>query len=97
MDDNNQAKHIGVSQITETNVAVRQFEDLGGRLTTFSSFGEDPLKGNAHLLDERVARFQQRYPNFNNFFHSVVNGNYSLFRDGVLFLISISRQLQRLI
>ena len=84
---NNHARHISDHSILDVDSAIQQFENLGGHITTFHSFGEDPLKSNSQLVTRREAEFQARYPDF-------VNGNFSLFREGVLFLIRLSRQLQ---
>lgn len=97
MDGNNQAKLIDGSLIVESTVAVNQFEGLGGRITSFSPFGEDPLRNNAQLVTQREAEFHERYPDFSNFFYTVVNGDCSLFREGILFIIDVSKRLQTLI
>ncbi len=94
MGSNNQAKPIDATLIAPSDEATAQFESHGGHLTVFSPFGEDPLRDNAQLLAQREAKFQERYPDFGPFFYTLVNGYCSLFRDGVLFLIDVSKRLQ---
>ena len=67
---------------------------LGRHITTFSSFGEDPLRSNPQLVAQREAEFFAHYADFNNIFHTAVNGNFSLFCEGVLFLIDLSKRLE---
>lgn len=93
MAGNNHAKPISDSSIVDPDAAVRHFESLGGHITTFSPFGEDPLKDRSHLVAQRETEFHARYPNFNNFFHALVNSNYILFHEGILFFIEISKRL----
>jgi len=45
-------------------------------------------------MREREERFYQQYPQFDEIFHSTVNGDYSLFRAGILHFIDISKQLE---
>ena len=74
-------------------MAVVDFETRGGQLTLFSEFGEDPLLYNPSLIAQREAEFHLRFPDFANFFHTVVNGDYYFFREGLLCYIDISRRL----
>ena len=64
--------------------AVRQYQQAGGHITHFSGFGEDPFINNAILSHQREAKFHQRYPNFESLFHELVNGDDSVFREGLL-------------
>ncbi len=94
MRENNQAVQIDSRLLPESDAAVQQFHEMGGRLTAFSTFGHDPLQGNPALVAERERRFKGHYPDFNQFFYSTANGNHSVFRDGLLFLIDLSKQLE---
>ena len=94
MANNNQVASVPQSIVPDPDDAVRLFQSRGGRLTLFSSFGHDPLSDNPQLVEEREQRFRQQYPDFGPFFYTVVNGDYSLFRDGLLNFIHISQQLQ---
>lgn len=85
---------MDASIIIEVDDALCQFEDLGGQITTFSPFGDDPLRQNPELISRREVQFRERYPNFDHFFHTIVNADNSWFREGILYLIDISRQLE---
>ncbi len=97
MASNNQIARVDPRLIPSPEEAVRQYEEAGGHITHFSGFGEDPLASNISLVHQREAEFYQRYPNFDPFFHKLVNGDDSAFRDGLLFLIQITQTLQSLI
>ena len=99
MASNNQAAPIPESIIPEPDEAVALFESRGGNLTLFSLFGHDPLTVFPELMEEREQRFLQRYPaaDFGPFFYTVANGDNSLFREGLLYFIHLSQQLQSLI
>ena len=70
---------------------------LEGHITHFSGFGEDPLVNNTILSHQREVEFHQRYPNFDLFFHKVVNGDDSVFREGLLYFIQITQTLTDII
>ena len=91
--NNNQAVNIDPRLLPDEESAVRGFEANGGQLTVFSCFGEDPLQGSPSLLAQRETEFHRRFPDFTDFFHTVVNGDYYLFREGILCFIDISRRL----
>ena len=74
--------------------AVAHMESLGSRLTVFSPFGTDPLEGREDLISRREAMFSAKYPDFGPFFYSAVNGDYSLFREGLLYLFETGRQME---
>ena len=93
MFNNNQAAQIDSRLIPQVESAVREFETNGGQLTVFSSFGEDPLQGSPTLAAQREAEFYRHHPDFQEFFHTVVNGDYFLFREGILCFIDISTRL----
>ena len=75
-------------------MVVQQFEALGGHITNFTSFGEDPLRSHPNLVAEREAKFHEQYPDFTEFFHTIVNGDSSLLCQGIIFLIDLSKRLQ---
>ena len=91
MASNNQAARINPQLIPSPEDAMRQFEEAGGHITHFSGFGEDPLASNSIQLQQRKIRFHQRYPTFDVFFHTVVNGDDNLFREGLLFFIHLTQ------
>ena len=91
---NNHVQRIDAAHIVDSATAVHQFESFGGRLTIFSGFGEDPLRQHAALVTQREREFRRCYPDFGVFFYIVVNSDYSLFRQGLLYFIDLSKQLQ---
>lgn len=98
---NNQAKQINRTVILNRTVipdsvnAVDLFQSYGGHLTLFSDFGEDPLGDDAQKIPQREEQFKQHYVDFTQFFYTVVNGDYHLFRRGLLFFIELSSRLAR--
>ena len=94
MQRNNQTVKINPSLVLEPETARQLFEAEGGQITTFSPFGHDPFQDYPQLNQEREVKFKQEYPDFSPFFHSVVNGDYSLFCEGLLYFIAISKQLE---
>jgi len=93
MIQNNQAKTIEPSIIPDTDDAVQMYESHGGHITLFSDFGKDPLSERRDLLNLREEKFFERYPRFDEIFHTVVNNNRTLFHDGLLYFIDVSMQL----
>ena len=93
----NHAQHVDDRVILDADAAVSQFEDLGGRITTFSPFGEDPLKHSTESVCRREREFKERYPDFGPFFYGIVNNDSSLFREGILFLIDLNKRLEQLL
>ncbi len=94
MRENDRASRIDRNAIIGVSDALRQFESFGRSLTIFSPFGEDPLRNRVELVNRREAEFKERYPDFGRFFYRVVNGDNSLFREGILFLIDLSKRLE---
>lgn len=89
----NRAVAINPQLLPEPDDAVIQFEANGGRLTVFNGFGTDPLEGRSDLINHREAIFKNRYPNFEPFFSRTVNGDNSIFTNGLLYLLRVSSQL----
>ena len=93
MRENNMAMSVQYTLIPETTDAVQLMESKGSHLTRFSSFGSDPLANRVDLVQQRQDVFFRRYPDFSTFFHTVVNSDYGLFRDGLLYFIQTSMDL----
>ena len=91
---NNQVIPVDPALVPLPNDAVMEFEAHGGHLTLFSSFGHDPLYERDDLVKLREEEFHTHYSDFNRFFHTIVNNDISLFRDGLLFLICVSKRLE---
>ena len=93
MEENKQIAPIDPAMFLETEDALQQFRERGSSITDFSPFGKDPLDGNLEMQQEREAQFYRQYPDFGLFFYNVVNGDYTLFREGLLFFLDINIQL----
>ena len=93
MSNNNRAAHVPAASLPTTKEAVRQYERMGGHLNVTPRFGMDPLANNMELGAIRNENFNQRYPQFDHFFHSLVNGNQGPFREGLLYIISVTQRL----
>lgn len=74
--------------------AVSAYEDAGGRLTTSSSFGCDPLAGYANLQRERQMSMEENIPNPAELFSFAVNGIDAPFARSLQFMIQKSIQLE---
>lgn len=94
MHRNNQVMPLDPALVPEPEDAVQQFEAHGGHLTLFSAFGRDPLEDREDLIKAREEDFYRKYPDFGCFFYTVVNNDYSLFREGLLFFIDVSKRLE---
>ena len=90
---NNQTKQIDNTLVPAADEAVRMYEENGGHITIFNEFGQDPLRGRQELITIRKERFAEQWPSFGNIFHSLVNGDNTMFHDGLLCFINISMQL----
>ena len=90
---NDHAVQVDFSILPEVQLAVQEFESNEGQLTYFSVFGEDPLCNNPALVTQREVEFHRQFPDMTEFFHTVVNGDYLPFREGILSLIRISEHL----
>ena len=90
---NYQAVPVDAELLSQPDDAVRRFEDAGGHLTHFSNFRKDLLEGRPHLIAERERVFHERFPDFGPFFHNLLNGGSSLFRDGLTYFTAITVRL----
>ena len=93
MSNNNRAAHVPAASLPTTEEAVRQYERMGGHLNVTPRFGMDPLANNMELGAIRNENFNRRYPQFDHFFHSLGNGNQGPFREGLLYIISVTQRL----
>ena len=91
---NSQVMPVDPALVLEPDDAVISFEAHGGHLTLFSSFGHDPLCHRDDLIKLREEQFFSCFPDFSRFFHTVVNNDMSLFREGLLFFVSVSKRLE---
>ena len=95
--NNNQATQLNPSVIPAPDNALQQFQDCGGEVTVFNPFGKDPLELRSNLIAEREELFYQQYSTFDEIFHSAVNENDLLIKNGLLDFITISKQLVTLL
>ena len=89
----NKAVRLPETAIPSPEQALYQYQRSGGKLKTFSSFGEDPLSESPHLQVLREEDFQARCPPFCDVFQSVVTGSNLLLRQTVQTFIEITKRL----
>ena len=94
MQENNRVAQVDPSRLPSAMAAVEMYEAHDRRLTLFSPYGHDPLADDATAMAQREEKFHERFPDFAPFFYSIVNGNHSMFREGLLHFIQISKQCQ---
>lgn len=85
--------NVDSRMVPDTSDAVQQYESHGGHLTLYGTFGHDPLNVREDLVQQRESIFRENFPDFGPFFYGVVNNDDSFFRQGLLYLIELSRQL----
>ena len=90
---NNGSVQLPIWQVPTTEQAVRTYESLGGRLTEYTPFGEDPLKNHPELQTVRLGEFQRRVPSFESIFNSTVNHRYQLFTHGLQEYIRLTLEI----
>ena len=73
--------------------AVADFHQTGGRLHMISEFGKDPLDGRRDLQQCRYDAFAERFPSLEPIYHQVVNNDSTLFKQSLLYFISITERL----
>ena len=76
---NNQVARIDPQLVPTVYQAIQSFEEDGGHLTHFSSFGEDPLAHSASLMEQRATQFNQRYPSFDKWEGLSFQGRFTFF------------------
>lgn len=91
--ENDQTVAVPPQSIKEPIEVLKDYENTGGSITVFSPFGNDPLSGRPNLISRRDEVFYEHYPTFDPIFHTVVNGDFTLFREGLLLLIAVTSRL----
>ena len=84
---------IDQSIVPTTTDAISSFRSTGGKLSTSSAFGQDPLDGHTLLQQRRIDAFTARFPAFEIIFHETVNGDGSLLKAAVMHFILITKSL----
>ena len=72
---------------------VTYYEQNGGTITQDSHFGQDPLAGKVPLATERMARFQQQFPDFSPVFHTICNNDCNMFKSCLKLYIRLTEEL----
>ena len=85
----NHASRIFPQMVPDTPDAASNYEAMGGQLTTFSSFGQDPLAGFQRQRDELF----HRQCDASYVFGNVVNGHDEPFREAIKNFSGITRGL----
>ena len=93
MKRNDQTVKINNNFIKEPMVILNEYQLAGGNITLSSNFGVDPLRNQPNLIAIREKSFFERYSNFNNFFYNIVNGNFLLFKEALLFFVDMTIRL----
>lgn len=92
MGRDNRARWIPATLLPDPQQAVQMYRDSGGSLTDPAPYGNDPLAENDHKRKIREQSFGERF-SLETVFHKLVNGDYSPFREAVLFYIDVTRRL----
>ena len=90
MKEQNCAAKIDHSLVMTTPEAYRAYTACGGKLTTESVYGEDPLSHRPELVAQRESQFKIRYPSFEPILHTLVNGDNHLFQEGLQYYIQLT-------
>lgn len=91
MNQDNRTAKVSPHIIPSPHEAISSYHDMGGELTLFSTFGEDPLSTSLRTVREQ--EFLTTYPDFEVFFTSAVNGQEQPFRNGLEHILSITKRL----
>lgn len=89
----NKAQRVTNSVLPSPGAAVHMYTSSGGNLRDPGPFGIDPIDTNSSKTNIRSSAFSEKFPSFSNIFHEVVNGNSSIFQQGLLFFINITKRL----
>ena len=89
---NNSAVHLPVNRIMTCAEAVDQYQELGGRLKHFSSFGTDPLHQTRENQAQRESKYYERIISQEKIFTDIIR-NGSILRNGILYFIKLSKEL----
>lgn len=90
--NNLQGQNIPATQIPTSQEAVAAYENLGGRLKVFPSFGVDPLADNVALQDVRERRFNSE-TDMATVFGDIVNGTATSFEQAIQRYANLTTQL----
>lgn len=92
-----QTTHLASANVPSTSQATWLHQNQGGRISDEHTYGRDPLAGYEHLQQLRERDFCQMYPNTQEVFQNVVNGNGSRFKHAIKSFINCTRSFATLI
>ena len=69
----------------------------GGTVTAEHGFGSDPLEAYAEVQCLRECDFVHRYPSMGDVFESTLHGDGALFREALLYFISLTNAVSQLV
>ena len=78
----NRVKHVTQSLLWSPTQAANLYRQSGGNITDPAGFGIDPLLSDQHKSLIRSQAFKDKVPSFEPVFHTLVNGDNRLFREG---------------
>ena len=90
--NNLQGQNMPATQIPTSQEAVAAYENLGGRLTVFPSFGLDPLADNVALQNIRERPFNGE-ADIETVFGDIVNGIATSFEQAIQGYANLTTQL----
>ena len=93
MHENNRTAKIIPIMVPSPKEAVFRFHSMGGELTLFPAFGEDPLP--EFLAAIWQEEFLRKFPDLHLIFSGAVNGDERPFRDGLQYILSVTKRLAR--
>lgn len=88
------AVHVPENSIPTPERAALQYEQAGGHLKHFGTFGVDPLEGHPILIESRRLDFHSHFPSFDMIFSDLVNGKPDLLRQAMILFIRITKDLE---
>ena len=89
MTENNQTVAVPPQLIKEPVEVLKDYENIRGSITVFSPFGNN----RPNLISRRDKVFYEHYPTFDPIFHTIVNGDFTLFSGGLLLLVAMTSTL----
>lgn len=89
----NRAVKINSRLIPKPDQAASEYRLNGGRITDPEDEINDPLFSNSIKIDIRFKSFVRRLTSFDVIFHSVLNGNTSVYVDALTFFIDLTFRL----
>ena len=80
--------------VPQADNAKRLYDAQGRRISEPGTFGTDPLKGCADLVQRRNGDFHAQNPSCDNIFGNVVNSKRQFFVDAIISFYDLTRHFQ---